>query len=163
VREERAVGRRWELFVVAQGEGLDLKRVRAEIRLPERGKGGIRVRLFPQLSVPTAFQMPFEWKLSGEIRDLGGRITTHVEAARVWTEEVSNRTWDVNTTDTTVKAAADELRVTRFLPGERDVSALRGLLFRLSPGPALNSQRIVTYRQNGAVSVRTVHRTAVVL
>jgi hypothetical protein len=97
--------RKLELFVAAQGEGLDLKRVRAEIRLPAPEGGNIRVLLFPELAEPTAFNMPFRWSLAGDIRDMGGTARQHIEAVG-FTRRVSYRIWDKDTTDTTIHGTA---------------------------------------------------------
>lgn len=154
--------RKLELFVAAQGEGLDLKRVRAEIRLPAPEGGNIRVLLFPELAVPTAFHMPFRWSLAGDIRDMGGTARQHIEAIG-FTRRVSHRTWDKDTTDTTIHGTAEEVRVTTFLRAKARTASPQPLVYRLSPGPALNPAQSVEYRWTGDVRVRTIHRTQVPL
>jgi len=157
-----AVTRKMMLFVNVRGEGLSLDRVRAELRLPERGEGWIRVRLYPQVPVATAFDMPFEWTLTGDVTDVGGTVVTHVEAPRVWTRDVSHLRWDRETTDTTVKGCADEVTLTHLSRSKGD-SSKKQLTYFLSPGPALRSARIVTRRKAGAANARTTRRAAVPL
>lgn len=151
------MARKLRLFVSVRGEGLRLDGVRAEIRFPVPGEGWIRVRLYPQLPVPTAFHMPFEWTLTGDVLDAGGEVVTRVAASRVWTRDVSNLVWSRDTTDTTVNGRADEVMLTHVYGSGRDESR-KALTFLLSPGPALSAARIVVRRKGGGL--RTMRRAS---
>lgn len=148
-----------ELFVAVRGEGVDLPRVRAKITLRADG-GPIRVRLYPAPSPDTAFHMPFTWSLEGDIKDASGAARQHVSAPTVYTRNVAHRVWDSKTTDVTVNARADEVRIVAVLT-RRDTDRPPHVVFRFSPGPALDPVQTVMYQSSGDVRVRTSFRKRV--